>query len=232
MVADANKWDSMINLLMRADAPRVLTPASFGEWLSARGTGRERLTVTRALARAERAGLVDKVKHGIYLNLRASPQPQPDEAAGWIRKGAVVSLQRVLGQCGVLNNPTPRITCVLSKSRAVGMVEGDGEDGNRYLFQFSGMREDLIPAVTDDWAKDAYQPYAAALIATPEKALLDWIYLSGASPRWRMPPRQDIDLDELDKAKLARLASKMGLKAELALFCTGPVVGRAIGRNP
>jgi hypothetical protein len=51
--------------------------------------------------------------------------------------------------------------------------------------------------------------------ATPEAALLHWLYLSG-SPRSRMSaPPLDLDLGELDLRKLKRLAKAMCLDAGL-----------------
>jgi len=53
---------------------------------------------------------------------------------------------------------------------------------------------------------DRMDPNARYARATPEKALLDWIYL-GASPRTKLSsPPLDTDLDRLNKARLRRLA--------------------------
>lgn len=47
--------------------------------------------------------------------------------------------------------------------------------------------------------------------ATPERALLDWIYL-GASPRSRLaPPPGDIRLKGMNSVRLGRLAKAMGI---------------------
>lgn len=207
--------DRALELLNQPSAPRVMAPAPLREWLATQGVEMGAPALISALAQWQRLGLVDKIRHGVYLNLRAQPTPQPDEAAARLREGAVVSLQRVLGQAGVLNNPTPWITCVLplSLSRAVGTI-----DTGRHVFQFAGMRDELLPPASADWAVDAYQPYAQAPTATPEKALLDWIYLSQASPLWRLPPRQDIEVDDLDRERLDRLAERMGLTEALTAF--------------
>lgn len=194
--------------LSEPGAPRVMTPTGAQTWLAEASI---KLTV-QALARAfnewQAQGLIEKVRHGIYLNLRVHPRPQADEAASWLRSGAVVSLQRVLGQAGVLNNPTPWITCVLSMaaSRASAKIETP-----THVFQFSGMKGEMIPAASADWATDAYQPYAQVLTATPEKALMDWLYLAENSPLWRRPPAHDLDLDDLDHDRLDRLANRMGV---------------------
>jgi hypothetical protein len=52
--------------------------------------------------------------------------------------------------------------------------------------------------------------------ATPEKALLDWLYL-GASRYSKMAgPPLDLELERLDASRLRRLARGMGLTEELA----------------
>jgi hypothetical protein len=54
--------------------------------------------------------------------------------------------------------------------------------------------------------------------ASPEKALLDWIYLGG-SPRTKLAsPTLDIDLERLDKRRLKRLADQMKLSKPLAEY--------------
>jgi hypothetical protein len=54
--------------------------------------------------------------------------------------------------------------------------------------------------------------------ATPEKALLDWIYL-GASARTKIAgPPFDIDAGRLKKARLQRLARAMGLQSKLKMY--------------
>jgi len=56
--------------------------------------------------------------------------------------------------------------------------------------------------------------------ATPEAALLHWLYLSG-SPRSRMSaPPLDLDLGALDSKRLKRLASAMHLDTNLASWRT------------
>jgi len=51
---------------------------------------------------------------------------------------------------------------------------------------------------------------------------VDWLYL-GLSPRSRktLPPRLDIDTELLNKSRLARLASAIGLGAEIRTWARG-----------
>lgn len=217
------KGDQALALLATPGAPRVMSPASLAAWLlDLPGENAFRWSppaIASALGRWQDLGLVERVAHGVYLNLRATPRPRPAEAAPWIREGAVVSLQYVLGLSGVLNNPTEVVTCVISRSasRAVGVV-----GVQPYEFRFNGLRDDLIPDIASDWARDAYAANAFVPTATPEKALLDWIYLASASPLWHRPPLHDLDIEALDTERLARLASRMGLTDRLAIALQPP----------
>jgi hypothetical protein len=58
--------------------------------------------------------------------------------------------------------------------------------------------------------------------ASSEKALLDWLYLA-QSPRSTLtaPASHDIDLEELDNAKLNRLAKAMELQQTLSAWRRG-----------
>ena len=58
--------------------------------------------------------------------------------------------------------------------------------------------------------------------ASAEKALLDWLYLA-QSPRSTLtaPALHDVDLEELDNAKLNRLAKAMELQQTLSAWQRG-----------
>jgi hypothetical protein len=63
--------------------------------------------------------------------------------------------------------------------------------------------------------------------ATPEAALLHWLYLSG-SPRSRMStPPLDLDLGELDLKRLNRLAAAMRIDSNLCSWRASNVVQHA-----
>ena len=114
----------------------------------------------------------------------------------------------------MLNNPSLWITAVIPTATG---IKGGIVDSSSHVFHFSSIRQDLLPSTTDDWAKDAYAYGAPTLTATPEKALLDWIYLSTLSNgRSRShPPRHDIDMDMLNAERLEHLSQHMGLTQEL-----------------
>ena len=61
--------------------------------------------------------------------------------------------------------------------------------------------------------------------ATPEKALLDWLYLANSSHSTLTPPsRGDVDVDVLNKKRLARLAKAMNLVEILGSWDEGRFV--------
>jgi hypothetical protein len=68
-------------------------------------------TVERWIQEAISAGRLQRVVRGLYLNRLVRPPAQLCEAAVWLRPGAVISLQTVLGDSGVWNN---RGECFLS----------------------------------------------------------------------------------------------------------------------
>lgn len=50
--------------------------------------------------------------------------------------------------------------------------------------------------------------------STPEKALMEWIYLGASALSRLTPPPMDLDIRLLDKRRLARLARCMGIEGQ------------------
>ena len=212
-----------IRSLGQEGAPRVFDPVELEAWLNAQLGELPRRTVRRALSEWEASGIVRRAARGLYLNLQAFPEPALEEVASRMRPGAVVSLSTVLGRAGVLNNPTHWVTAIVpsdSPSRPVNQIASD--DGS--MFVFALMKPELMAGPQDDWSADALEPYAAAPTATPEKALLDWLYVGGRGrgvERWAMPASHDWDVSYLDADRLSRLAERMNLSEELEHFLGG-----------
>ena len=156
--------------------------------------------------------MLRRVVRGLYLNRLTHPPAQLAEAAVWLRPGAVVSLQTVLGDAGVWNNYTGWVTAAVPLSPryatpSLGRLETAGG-----TFLFRGLPERVLEAGLEEERLAAEVTYRRA---TPEAALLHWLYLSH-SPRSRMsPPPPDLQLDALDLRKLRRLAAAMKLGDEL-----------------
>lgn len=198
-------------------APRVFGRKELADWLAQGGLHPNERTLLRALQEWEAQDVVGRPARGVYLNRQATPTPLLEDVAQALRPGAVVSLASVLGRAGVLNNPSYWITATLPSTAVKGPVDVQASDGT--VFRFAYMRPDLIAQPDAQWQSDAVDDSAFAPTATPEKALLDWLYLSSSArgaARWPLPALHDLSLDELDADRLDRLAARMELIEPLA----------------
>ena len=203
----------MLHSLYGDEAPRVLTVPLIAAALADRRRPVARGTLFRWIRSQVAARALQPVTRGLYLNRMARPLPSAAEAAGYVRAGAVVSLQSVLGEAGITNGHSAIVTCVVPIRSGIAPssrpVRVEGAE-----FRFHAMPVRLLndEASTNGDRFDASVLYARA---SPEKALLDWIYL-GASPRTKLAgPPLDIDLRSLDLKRLGRLGIAMKLAREL-----------------
>lgn len=200
----------IISALRGPGAARVITPPILIKIAKeSLGVDLAETTANHNLAALTRDGFLKNPTRGLYLNMLAEPQPTIAEIAPQVRSGAVISLQYVLGQCGILNNPTPWITCVVPRtqtSKMAGKIDIDGT-----VFSFSSMKKS---AMCEDRPDLALQPYALIPTATPEKALADWIYLAKNSRKWSAPPMFDIDLNALDMKIMDELCIIMEIEKD------------------
>jgi hypothetical protein len=177
-----------------------------------------RNTVFKWIRDQTEAGVLRPVTRGLYLNQLARPQPTAAEATSFVRSGAIVSLQTVLGDAGITNSYSDIVTSVLPVRGGVAQSSRPVvANGAEYRFHAMPARllNDEAGNLEDRMNLDVQ--YARA---TPEKALLDWIYL-GYSPRTKLaPPPLDIDLERLDKRRLKRLADRMKLSKQLNEYFT------------
>lgn len=207
-------WEKVaVRRLSEEGAPRAFRREDLAEWLAKSAIEPSARTLGRALAEWEVKGLIARPVQGVFLNLTARPIPQPEEAISILRPQAVISLSSILGQAGVLNNPSYWVSAVLPVSAVKGPVDIEMTDGR--MLRFAYMRDDY--AQMED--EDARQVDTRVAKATPEKALMDWIYLSSSArgaARWPLPALHDLDLDDLDAARLDRLAARMDLVEPLA----------------
>jgi hypothetical protein len=172
-----------------------------------------RNTVFKWIRDQTAAGVLRPVTRGLYLNQLARPQPTAAEAASFVRSGAIVSLQTVLGDAGITNSYSDVVTSVLpAQGRLAQSSRPVVANGIEYRFH-------VMPAsLLDDEAGDLQDRMDLEVLyprATLEKAFLDWIYL-GASPRTKLAsPPLDLDFERLDKRRLNRLAVRMKLPKQL-----------------
>jgi hypothetical protein len=177
-----------------------------------------RNTVFRWLREQTEAGVLRPVTRGLYLNQLARPQPTAAEAAAFIRSGAIVSMQTVLGEAGVTNSYSDIVTSVVPlRGRIAPSSRPVIANGIEYRFHAMPLRlvDEEAGALEDRMDLDALYPRAS-----PEKALLDWIYLGNSSHTKLSPPPVDVDLKRLDIRRLKRLAGRMGLSTQLGQYMT------------
>ena len=206
------------SILLGAEAPRVLTIPMLAAVLADRRKLPARNTLFRWVRDQVAGGALRPVTRGLYLNQLAAPRPTAAEAAGFIRTGAIVSLQTVLGEAGITNNFPDVVTSVLPHERghvsSVRPVKAADIE-----FRFHSMPARLLDArageLQDRMDLDVKYPRATA-----EKALLDWLYLGASKYSKIAGPSLDLELGRLDAPRLRRLARSMGLTEELKAWQT------------
>ena len=209
-------WSTRLELaLAEPRALRVLDTASIIQVAKKVRRDISKPSIERWIQEAVVANRLQRVVRGLFLNQVIAPPAQLCEAAVWLRPGAVISLQTVLGDSGVWNNYTDWVTAVVPLSSryttpSLGRVETGGG-----TFVFRGVAEHILETGAENDRLVSGVDYRRA---TPEAALLHWQYLS-ESPRSRMsPPPLDLELRALDWRKLKRLAVGMRLDANLTIW--------------
>jgi hypothetical protein len=205
----APHWTTSLELaLAEPDALRVLDKPSIGRVARHVRPAVSDATVERWIQEAVSADRLRRVVRGLYLNRLVTPPAQLCEAAVWLRPGAVISLQTVLGDSGVWNNYTDWVTAAVPLSPRYATPSLGQIDTAGGVFVFRGLPEPILEAGRDE---DRLVTGITYRRATPEAALLHWLYLSN-SPRSRMSaPPLDLDLTALDLRKLKRLSRAMEL---------------------
>ena len=206
-------WTTRLELALADPAAlRVLDKTSIVRLARDARSDASEATVERWIQEAVSVNRLQRVVRGLYLNRLISPPAQLGEAAVWLRPGAVISLQTVLGDAGVWNNFTDWVTAVVPLSRRYTIPSLGRVETSAGIFVFRGLPETVLEAGREEDRLASGLTYRRA---TPEAALLHWLYLSN-SPRSRMsePPR-DMDLTVLNSRRLERLARAMQLSGVL-----------------
>jgi hypothetical protein len=145
------------------------------------------------LYRAGRKGYVQKLVNRIYWNVLFSPQmPAVELVACFARQPSYISCEWALNYHGVLLQVPTVCTAVT--------LHGTSGRRNRiifagYVIEYSRISEHL-------YLPEQILAREGFVMATPEKALLDMIYL-----RHRVLPGDELELEALDVEKLKALAS-------------------------
>ncbi len=202
-------WSTRLELfLAEPSALRVLNTASIVQVAKNVRPTISEPSVERWIQEAVAANRLQRVVRGLFLNRLVAPAAQLSEAAVWLRPGAVISLQTVLGDTGVWNNYTDWVTAVVPLSSRYTTPSLGRVEAGAGTFVFRGIPERVLEAGVERDRLAAGLDYRRA---TPEAALLHWLYLSD-SPRSRMSaPPLDLDLAALDMRRLKRLSIAMHL---------------------
>ena len=153
----------------------------------------QEIVARNALRRYEARGLVEHISNKIYVN-KLNQQFSARELVNVLRPDSYISLESVLVDRGIISQSPAVLTCVTIgypktfSSRSVTIVYRKISQG-----LFWGFEE----------KKTRYNTYR---IAEPEKALLDWIYLSRQEG---LPtPLDEINVQFLNVSKLRSYAKR------------------------
>ncbi|HWZ46549.1 MAG TPA: hypothetical protein VNW97_23955 [Candidatus Saccharimonadales bacterium] len=153
----------------------------------------QEISARNALRRYEGRGLVEHISNKVYIN-RLNQQFSPRELVNVLRPDSYISLESALVDRGVTSQSPVMLTCVTLgyprtfRSRSVTIAYRKISKELFWGFEQKATR------------------YNTYLIAEPEKALLDWIYLSRQEG---LPtPLDEITLQFLDSQKLRSYAAR------------------------
>ena len=215
-------WQSKLKqLLSDSDAPPILTRDLLKRYSRSANTNQP--VATSSLTYWQRSMVASEdlkpIQRGLFLNcFRGIPGVLADSIA-WFHSDAVVSLNTVLGDSGVLNNPTTVVNAVVPIDRGRHPPARLGRKATQAgIVHFFGIPRHILQAGEPEDRLAAEGQYEH-LRATPEKALVDWLYL-GSSPRSRRtpPPCDDVDMELLDSGRLQRLVQATKLEQEFAAW--------------
>lgn len=133
------------------------------------------------LTRALKSGLIERLTRGVYINSAIKGLPRIEEAACFVRTPCYISCEWALNYHGITIQ-APTVCTVLTLSTAVGEARRLTWHGTD--IEFSRIAEKLFTGFS---MEDGFS------IATPEKALLDTIYL-----RSGLPVRDELELDGIN----------------------------------
>src|ERR1700681_916114 len=110
-------WSTRLELVLaEPSALRVLDTPSIIQLAKNVRQDISKPSVERWIHEAVAANRLRRVVRGLFLNRLITPPAQLCEAAVWLRPGAVISLQTVLGDAGVWSNYTDWVTAVVPLS--------------------------------------------------------------------------------------------------------------------
>jgi hypothetical protein len=156
-------------------------------------TGNANVFLTRALQR----GFITRLTRGVYINSRMKAEPSLEEAACFVRTPSYISAEWALHLHGVIIQ-VPVVCTVVTLSTAVGVTRNLNWRG--ITIEYSHIADQLYNGFE---AREGYN------LATPEKALLDYIYYRNS-----VPFADELELEELDLQRLQAMARPFPLRVQ------------------
>jgi hypothetical protein len=203
------RWTTRLELaLAEPQALRVLDKSSIFGMAQHVEPDISEPSVERWIQETVKANRLQRVVRGLYLNRLLTSPAQLCEAAVWLRPGALISLQSVLGDSGVWNNYTDWVTAVVPFSSRYTRPSLGRVNVAAGTFVFRGVPERVLEAGREE---DRLMHGVAYRRATPEAALLHWLYLANSPHSHISQAPLDLDIDALQIGKLRRLSRAMGL---------------------
>jgi predicted transcriptional regulator of viral defense system len=147
----------------------------------------------RALLRLSDRGLVSRVAEGVYANKLVRDLAAADFIKV-LRPNSYVSLESALSHWGLSTQSPVALTCVTTGKPKEYLVP-------EFAIRFRTISRNLYWGFVEKQTR-----YSRYLIAEPEKALLDWVYLS--LQVGIRPTLDEIELKSVSKQKLVEYASK------------------------
>jgi predicted transcriptional regulator of viral defense system len=159
--------------------------------------------VTQALARQEQKGLVQHVSNKVYFNWLAR-DGSPRDLVNVLRNKAYISLGSGLREYGI-STQSPRTLACVTTERPKEFKAGTIAISYR----------SITPRLYWGFVRKTTR-YGSYLLAEPEKAILDWIYLG--LQNGTAPALDELDFGSVDRQKLLDYARRFPSSAYLHLL--------------
>lgn len=227
-------YNDAVTSLRGTFVPRVMSSMElFLYWRKKNYSNLQLKVFYRVIDQLISVGHLKRVKKDLYANFQAVPAIQNNEIATFLVEGSVITMHSSLYEAGALNNPTRIVTASVPCFKR-------GTEGT-----FNGIRgavREIKTEVGDFWffnipselvtleGVEAYEIEKMGItykMATPEKALMDWVYIGTERSKKKklekgseltdftgLPPL-DIAIGVLNIKTLKKIASAMHLSTEL-----------------
>jgi predicted transcriptional regulator of viral defense system len=150
-------------------------------------------SVSKALSRLEKRGLINRVAEGVYLNKLVRDHSATDFISV-LKPDSYVSLESALNHWGLSTQSPTALTCVTTGKPKEYRTPN-------FAITFRTISKRLFWGFVENQTR-----YSKYRLAEPEKALLDWIYLSLQAGL--TPSLDEIDFKPVNKQKLIKYADK------------------------